>query len=461
MFYEKGMIVLRKFRNIIAVLVCKILIFVSKLLGKKGSSGPGSIAMKISPTILKDLSSQLKGPVIMVCGTNGKTTTNNLIYSLFKSKGKRVVCNNVGANMLPGVACAFIDSASIFANLKADCASIECDEASLRRVVPHVKPDMVVVTNLFRDQLDRYGEIEMTLGLLDEALCQAKDTLLIINGDDPVSARLSLGRKCVFYGVDENCNLPESDSKEGRFCLGCGSELSYNYNHYSQLGDYFCKNCGFKRPELDYAAKNVNLSNGLKFEICGKKQIHLSLNYRGFYNIYNILASLCAYAESGESTYDIEKVFDEYKPQIGRMESFDIMGKQVVLNLAKNPAGFNQAIQTVMSDEKKKDVLIAVNDMPSDGQDVSWLWDVDFEKLKSLNVGKIYLSGTRKNDLAIRLKYVGFENFIVCETDKENLADIISKSEGICYMLVNYTVLFDVQTSLKNLSGQAEEAQGK
>lgn len=455
------MIILRKIRNIIAVIVCKILIFVSKLLGKKGSSGPGSIAMKISPTILKDLSSQLKGPIIMVCGTNGKTTTNNLIYSLFKSKGKRVVCNNVGANMLPGVACAFINSATVFANLKADCASIECDEASLRRVVPHIKPDIVVVTNLFRDQLDRYGEIEMTLGLLNEALEQTKDTLLILNGDDPVSARLSQDRKCVFYGVDEDCRLPESDSKEGRFCLGCGNELSYNYNHYSQLGDYFCENCGFKRPELDYAVKNVNLTDGLKFDVFGKKEISLSLNYRGFYNIYNILASLCAFSESGEEIDSVGKVFDEYKPQIGRMESFDINGKQVVLNLAKNPAGFNQAISTVMSDEKKKDVLIAVNDMPSDGRDVSWLWDVDFEILKSEKVGRIYLSGTRKNDLAIRLQYAGFDNFTVCETDRDGLTDIISKSEDICYMLVNYTVLFDVQTNLENLSGQAEGGQGK
>jgi len=442
-------------------MVCKILIFISKLLGKKGSSGPGSIAMKISPTILRDLSSQLKGPVVMVCGTNGKTTTNNLLYSLFKSKGKRVVCNNVGANMLPGVACAFIDSASVFANLKADCASIECDEASLRRVVPHVKPDIVVITNLFRDQLDRYGEIEQTLGLLDEALCMTKDTLLVINGDDPVSVRLSYGRKCIFYGVGEDCALLQSDSKEGRFCLDCGNELSYNYNHYSQLGDYYCKNCGFKRPELDYVAKNVNLSNGLKFDIDGKEHITLSLNYRGFYNIYNILASICAFAQSGYSTDGIGKVFDEYKPQIGRMESFDVRGKQIILNLAKNPAGFNQAISTVMSDENKKDVLIAVNDMPSDGRDVSWLWDIDFEALKSENVGRIYLSGTRKYDLAVRLEYAGFENFTVCDTDKDSLSDIISKSEKVCYMLVNYTVLFDVQTSLKVLSGQNEEGIGK
>ena len=447
------MIALRKLRNIIAIMACKFLTFASKLMGKKGSSGPGGIAMKISPNLLKDLASQIKGPIIMVCGTNGKTTTNNLIYSLLKSKGKNIVCNNVGANMLPGVACAFINSASVFGKMKADCASIECDEASLRRVVPHVKPTMVVVTNLFRDQLDRYGEIEMTLGYIEEALKMVPDVTVVVNGDDPVSTQLIKGRKYVAFGVDENCNVNVRESKEGRFCLACGHELSYNYYHYSQLGDYFCENCGFKRPHLDYSAVNVNMADGLKFHISGKVETSLSLNYRGFYNIYNILASVCVLCECGESYKGINEVFDMYKPQIGRMETFSIGGKQTILNLAKNPAGFNQAIATVLTDTRNKDILIAVNDAPSDGRDISWLWDVDFEKLLCGNVSKIFVSGTRKYDLALRLKYGGFSDVAVCETDRESLKNIVSLSGDVCYMLVNYTVLFNTQTNLKALEG--------
>lgn len=451
---------MKKLRNITAIFACKFLTFASKLMGKKGSSGPGAIALKIAPGLLKDLSSQVKGPIILVCGTNGKTTTNNLIYSLMKSRGKTVVCNNVGANMLPGVACSFINMSSLFGKLKADCASIECDEASLRRVVPHVKPDVVVVTNLFRDQLDRYGEIEQTLSLLDEALKMVPDTKLIINGDDPVSVQLGRGRQYVTFGINEDCNADVRDSKEGKYCLVCGSELQYNFTHYSQLGDYYCTNCSFKRPQIDYAACNVNLSDGMSFDIIGKMDLSLSLNYRGFYNIYNILASVCVLVECGESVFGINKVFDMYKPQIGRMESFVINGKTVVLNLAKNPAGFNQAIATVSTDAKFKDVLIAVNDMPSDGTDVSWIWDVDFEKLLQCNLNRIYVSGTRKYDLAVRLKYAGFENVVVTESDRESLRKMIGAEGEICYMLVNYTVLFDTQNHLKALS-DSENREGK
>ncbi|MBQ4630720.1 MAG: DUF1727 domain-containing protein [Clostridia bacterium] len=444
---------MKKIKNMIAIMVCKFLTFASKLMGKKGSSGPGGIALKISPTLLKDLSSQIKGDIIMVCGTNGKTTTNNLIYSLLKSKGKTVVCNNVGANMLPGVACAFINMSTVFGRMKADCASIECDEASLRRVVPHVKPTMVVVTNLFRDQLDRYGEIEMTLGYLDEAIAKVPDVKLVLNGDDPVSVQLGKDRKCITFGVDENCNVNVRESKEGRFCLNCSHELSYNYYHYSQLGDYYCPNCGFKRPSIDYGAKNVSMTDGISFDIDGKIKTKLSVNYRGFYNIYNILASVAVLCECNESCDGINSVFDLYKPQIGRMESFIIDGKQTVLNLAKNPAGFNQAIATVMTDVRPKSVLIAVNDAPSDGRDVSWLWDVDFEKLKESNAKNIFVSGTRKHDLAVRLKYGGFENVTVCETSRDDLKTIISSDGDICYMLVNYTVLFETQSNLKALEG--------
>ncbi len=393
----------------------------------------------------------------MVCGTNGKTTTNNLIYSLFNSRGKKVVCNNVGANMLPGVACSFINMSSVFGKLNADCATIECDEASFRRVVPHVKPDIVVVTNLFRDQLDRYGEIEQTLNLLDEALKTIPDTKLIVNGDDPVSVQLGKGRQFVTFGINEDCNADVRDSKEGRYCLVCGNELSYNFTHYSQLGDYYCSNCSFKRPQIDYAACNVNLKDGMNFDIIGKMELSLSLNYRGFYNIYNVLASVCVLVECGESVFGINKAFDEYKPQIGRMESFSVNGKTVVLNLAKNPAGFNQAIATVSTDSKPKDILIAVNDMPSDGTDVSWIWDVDFEKLMECRVNKIYLSGTRKYDLAVRLKYAGFENVCVTDPDREGIKKITEGNGEVCYMLVNYTVLFDTQNHLKYLSGSDKE----
>ena len=174
-----------KLRNALAVIACKTLIKIGMLMGKKGSSAPGSIAMKISPNILKTLSKQIKKEIILVCGTNGKTTTNNLIYSLFSNDGSNVVCNNVGANMLPGVACAFISKATIGGKLNADYAAIECDEASVRHIVKHLTPHKIVITNLFRDQMDRYGEIEGTIKLLNEAIEKVPETTLVLNADDP------------------------------------------------------------------------------------------------------------------------------------------------------------------------------------------------------------------------------------------------------------------------------------
>lgn len=440
---------MKKVRIILAVAVCKILIKAGKLMGKKGSYTPGVIAMKIYPDILRHLGKMVKKDIIFVCGTNGKTTTNNLLCSLLESNGKKVVCNKVGANMLAGVTVAFIEKANLFGNLDADYASIECDEASLRHAVKHLRADKVVVTNLFRDQLDRYGEIEDTIGLLNEALEKCENTILVLNGDDPMSATLGRGRNTVYYGISQNCNKDANSTNEGKFCTVCGQPLKYNYYHYSQLGDWYCDGCGFKRPHIDYSADNIDTADKLAFDINGLTR--LDVNYRGFYNIYNILAAYSAYDLTGLKSRNVNKVLGEYKPQIGRMETFYVNGKQIVLNLAKNPAGFNQAISTVMADNRTKDVLIAVNDAESDGQDVSWIWDVDFEKLNCDVVKSVCVSGVRKHDVAVRLKYADFKNVNTVDITADTIRDIAAGDGQVCYLLVNYTVLFGTQNILKTI----------
>ncbi len=441
---------MNKLKITASIAACKILIAAGKLMGKKGSYTPGVIAMKICPDILRYLSEQITGEIIFVCGTNGKTTTNNLLCSLIESNGKGVVCNKVGANMLAGVTVAFIEKASIFGKLNAEYASIECDEASLRHAVKHVRADKVVVTNLFRDQLDRYGEIESTIGLLNEALEKTENTTLVLNGDDPMSAALGRGRSAVYYGINQNCNEHVKSSGEGRFCTVCGGALKYNFYHYSQLGDWHCPVCGFARPHIDYAADNIDMNGRLAFDINGFTR--LDLNYRGFYNIYNILAAYTAYDLLRLKNKNVNKVLSRYKPQIGRMESFTVGGKQVILNLAKNPAGFNQAIATLASDKRTKDVLIAVNDAPSDGMDISWLWDVDFEKLHSAGAKSVYASGERRHDTALRLKYAGFEKAEITDITADSLRTIASGEGEVCYLLVNYTVLFGTQNILKSIA---------
>ena len=445
-----------KIRHIIAIAACKILIKIGKLMGKGGSSTPGMIALKISPDVLRYTASQLGKNIIAVCGTNGKTTTNNLLSKLIESKGKSVVCNSMGANMLPGVACAFLDKTTIFGKLNAEYAAIECDEASLRHIVKHLTPSKVVITNLFRDQLDRYGAIESTIALINEALVKIPDATLILNGDDPLCVQFGKDRKCVFYGIPEK-HSDAKDENEVKFCPICGYELKYNFRHYSQLGDFYCEKCGFKHPETNFAATNINLKQSMNFDVAYKEStLPLKLNYRGFYNIYNILASFCAFESLSLGIENINEVFNDYKPQNGRMESFTVSGKKIILNLAKNPAGFNQAISTVVDDEDKKDVFIAVNDMAQDGKDISWIWDVNFEALLK-GSETIYASGDRKYDLALRLSYAGFDNVKILENCKEDIQKVISGKENKIYFLVNFTALNKTQAALREIADKEAE----
>ncbi|MDD3765560.1 MAG: MurT ligase domain-containing protein [Eubacteriales bacterium] len=439
-------------KKILAVWITKFLIFAGKLAGKKGSSTPGAVALKICPDILKWLSGQVKGSIVAVCGTNGKTTTNNLLYSILKSQGKKVVCNNVGANMLEGVATTFISNTNFFGKLDADYACIEIDEVSTVKVFDHMVPNFMIITNLFRDQLDRYGEIDITIDFLKRAISKTGDITLILNADDPLVTAFGreTGKKCVYFGVGEDVGASLNETKEGRFCRFCGSELAYQFYHYSQLGNYGCIKCGFSRPAADFEALNVDLSDGLSFTVNNQE---ISVDYRGFYNIYNILAAYSAASLIGASLENVHKVLGEYKPQIGRMETFTIHGKPVILNLSKNPAGFNQTISTIASDSRKKDILVVINDNAQDGRDVSWLWDVDFERLGAVNASSFTASGIRFHDVLVRFKYAQLDNF---SSEADVKAAILKCLEGdgeVLYVLVNYTVLFSTQKILKSLEG--------
>lgn len=447
-------------RKLFAVWAAKSAIALGKLIGKKGSSSPGIVALKIYPDILKDLSLKVKKEIIVVCGTNGKTTTNNMLYSLLTSNGYKVVCNNVGANMLEGIVTAFIHSANLWGGLDVDYACIEADEASTVRIFDHFSPSKVVITNLFRDQLDRYGEIDITINLLDRALKKAPDAALILNGDDPLTTRFGwhTERKCYYYGIDQNLNIGLNETKEGRFCTLCGQQLEYNYYHYSQLGDFRCPSCGFKRPELDFKAFDVHLQGGLQFEVAhGCATTAFNVNYKGFYNIYNILAAFSAATLLEISLQSINDVFNHYKPQIGRMETFHL-GKPVILNLSKNPAGFNQAISTVLQDSRNKNVMVIINDNAQDGRDISWIWDVDFERLKDTTIRTYIASGIRKEDVAMRFKYAEIqENQVTVQGDVHSaIIDLVNRTGEVCYILVNYTALFDTQDILKKLEKSSE-----
>ena len=437
---------MKKIRFLLSIWICKILILIGKLMGTKSSSTPGVYAFKVCPDVLKILSKKVKCGIVAVCGTNGKTTTNNLIDKILTSKGYNVVCNNIGANMLSGVVTAFIEKCDIFGNLNCDYATLEMDEAFSVKIFEHLTPDIMIITNLFRDQLDRYGEVELTAGYLKKALDISQNTTLIINGDDPILVKMGEEYgKFLSFGVAEDvlCN----EECDVHFCPRCNEKLEYNYSHYSKLGDFSCKKCMLKRPEPDFYAKNVDLSDGLNF-ICNE-ELNIKVNYRGFYNIYNILASLLAVKTLGVDLENTNEILSDYKPQVARMEEFNLK-KPVILNLAKNPAGFNQAFSTVLSDRRKKDIIIALNDCESDGMDISWIWDVDFDSLCDETVNSLTLCGLRRDELNLRVKYSSFnKECTVYENLKDAVISNLDKDSDVLYLLVNYTVIFDAEKILK------------
>lgn len=443
-----------KIRRFFAVSAARLLSSVCRAAGKQGVTMAGKLALSLDPSILKDLASQVRKGIFVVCGTNGKTTTNNLLCSALEAEGYSVICNHTGSNMLMGVAAAFVLSASLSGKIDADYACIEIDEASAPKVFPHFRPDYMVLTNLFRDQLDRYGEIDITMKYLQDAIAMAPSVRLVINGDDALSSYLAMesGREYEAFGISERV-FAQTDSKEireGRFCKKCGHLLSYDFYHYSGIGVYHCPACGFSRPRIAYDASGIDLKDGLSFTVEGR---HIHAGYRGFYNIYNILACYSAARSAGITLDHFDSVLENYNPQNGRNELFHIGGASVLLNLAKNPAGFNQNISSVMEDRTKKDLIIVINDNAQDGTDISWLWDVDFDRLVDETVASVTVSGIRCQDMRLRLKYVGIPSELVPDV-KQAIEARLKDGCGNLYVLVNYTALYATHNILKEMEAR-------
>ena len=474
-----------RLRTLMAVAAAKAALKACHLTGRPGSSLPGRAALKIDPHIIAPLAAQVRRGIIVTCGTNGKTTTNNLLCSALEAQGFCVVSNRLGANMMEGVAAALATAANPLGHLNADYACLEIDEASSAHVLHYLQPDYMILTNLFRDQLDRYGEIDLTMKALEKAIRLAPSMTLVINGDDPLTAFLSKksGHRIVSFGVSERVSenaqerVPEKRSsendsqaessendsltgssgevREGRFCENCGAPLQYDFYHFSQLGIYRCPSCGFQRPSINYDAYGVRLSPELSFDIkeSGAAPVRISAPLTGFYNVYNILAVYSVLREMNLPVDTLEKVLHDFKPQFGRGEVFHV-GEQahqkVLLNLAKNPAGFNQNISAMLQDCSPKDLIIVINDNAQDGRDVSWLWDVDFDRLADDTIRSITVSGLRALDMQLRLKYVEIASDMA-PTVEAAIDRYLAAGCDNLYVLVNYTALYEAHKYLEGI----------
>ena len=428
---------------------------IKKLNRGSGVTLPGYVARLIDPNILKELSGQVRKKTIVTMGTNGKTTTNAILCKALEHEGQKVIINRTGANMLNGIISAFVLATDKHGNLDADYACIEVDEIASVGVLPKIEPDCALLTNISRDQLDRFGEVDITYNKLMTAVTSVPKTTLIINCDDILSYSLAQESKNAFvtYGISEQIfdDVSRSEIRESIFCRKCGKKLEYQFFHYGQLGLYHCPNCGWNRPNPEYTAEHVVREDELySFDMDG---IHFDPQIRTPYNIYNTLSAYAALKTMGVGYEHFKEMIEAFDYGNNRESIFNINGARVQLHLAKNPIGFQQKVSHVLRDPNPKDIIIQINDTYQDGEDVSWLWDVDFDLLKEESIRSITVSGIRCQDMRLRLKYVDIPSEL--EPDVESaVKGCAQKGTGNLYVLVNYTALFSTRNILKKLEGE-------
>ena len=439
-----------RIKSIFTIAMAKAIAIACRLIKKQGVTLAGAMVMKLDPRLFDDLASQLKRTIV-VCGTNGKTTTNNLLAMALKANGQKVLVNATGSNMVNGIVSALVLDSTWNGQIKADIATLEVDEASLRHVIDHLNVTDMVLTNLFRDQLDRFGEIDITMDLLLQAVKNHKDIHLIYNSDDVLSTLFAMksGLTTTTFGISTPFHHgDQQDMKEGQFCPFCHTKLQYDFYHYAQLGQFHCPNEDFNHLPIDVDLKSLTSIDPLVFEV-GDTTFHSPL--KGFYNVYNHLAVCAMLHHLGYSYKAFADVLPQFKGAFGRLETFHIHGCDILLNLAKNPAGFNQNIDLIANDGSSKDVLIVINDNEQDGIDVSWLWDVDFDRLNTCAVDHYLTSGKRYMDMALRLKYVDIPSTPFDNIHKAIEYALNELGSTKLYILVNYTALYPTSQYLHEL----------
>lgn len=439
------------FRHNIAKASAKLSAFaISHLTDKNASNFPGSLALKIDACALKDeVDRKVRGKKIVVVGTNGKTSVTNLIALILDKQGFEVVCNRKGANLKSGI------TTTILLDRPGDVGVFESDELWLKESLPELCANYVLLLNLFRDQLDRCGEIERIQSSIVEALSRSPKTTLIYNADDPLCTQVAQAceNQKIAFGVDEPLSLKENTVSDTTMCQNCDGMLEYEFRQYDKLGKYSCPHCGFARPELDHAATNVEMSaQGTKLLIDGET---FESKLTGSYNVYNMLACAVAGREMGASREAIQMAFMTFDPQNGRLQRYEIDGKNVLLNLAKNPTGYNQNLRIIanaIDANKKTAVAFFINDLTADGHDISWIWDVDFEELAGCENVHFFAGGTRKNDLQVRLKYAGIDADLC-----ESIFDALVCGAQDVFAIANYTALPGVKKDLDRAAEAKEE----
>lgn len=427
----------------LTLLITKLIRYILVKMGRGGSL-PGTIALRLCPDILKHIS--YPEIIVMVTGTNGKTSTNNMMYEMLKKKYKKVISNLKGDNLKDGIVTLILSNTKFDLKCHCDAISIEVDELNTPKVLQDVPVSHFVIMNFFRDQLDRAGEMETIISKINNALPLFHGEL-ILNGDDPNVARLGYKREKTYYfgmAKTEESTQTSEEAKEGKFCFHCQTPLKYEFYQYSHIGRYTCPSCDFGSHILDVEGYDVSLEKN-EFKVDG---FTFKSPKDTLYTMYNSLAVILMAKRlqvTNENVYDVLASFTLNK---GRMERIDI-GRECLVNLIKNPAGANETMKYIIRDKEDKDILIAINDNVPDGIDVSWIYDTNFELIFGDDVKNIVCTGLRAYEMALRIKYSSFKGNVYVEENYEDAIKLFKSLENHAYVMAVYTALQPILSILR------------
>jgi UDP-N-acetylmuramyl tripeptide synthase len=424
----------------------------SRRLHGGGTTVPGRVLLRLDPRAIATLAPRLGRGSVVISATNGKTTTAAMLASVFERAGIGLVHNRTGSNMNGGVATAMLDARPGDDEL----GLFEVDEAWLPAVARDLRPHTFLLSNLFRDQLDRYGELAVLAERWSEMVAeQPEGTRLVLNADDPLVADLGRGHpRVVYFGVaDDSLALAElQHAADSKRCGRCDHAYAYAAVYLAHLGRYSCPNCGQRRPEPEVVAERVVLRgmSGSNVRIrTSSGAVELRLPLPGLYNVYNALAATATALALGVPLAQVKAGLEGARAAFGRVETLEVDGRAVSIMLVKNPAGANEVLRTLALEDGALDLWIALNDGIADGRDVSWVWDADFEGVAG-RISRVTCAGTRAEEMALRMKYAGVEAPIVVDRDLGRSLDAaVAAGNGLpLYALPTYTALLELRDLL-------------
>lgn len=415
----------------------------------RGSTYPGKLALQFDQDILDTLAKDYE--IVVVTGTNGKTLTTALTVGILKEAYGEVLTNPSGANMITGIVSTFL-SAKPGKNGKK-IAVLEIDEASLPKVTQYITPSLFVFTNIFRDQMDRYGEIYTTYQMILDGAKNAPKATILANGDSPIFASKEVINPIKYYGFNTESHEPQLAhyNTEGILCPKCEHILQYKQNTYANLGHYVCLNCDFQRPGLDYQLTELaELTNSSSAFVIDEQEY--KINVGGLYNIYNALAAVAVAEFFGVDPQQIKAGFNKSRAVFGRQETFTVGDKSCTLVLIKNPVGASQSLEMIKLADYPFSLSVLLNANYADGIDTSWIWDANFELINDMDITEVNAGGVRHSEIARRLRVSGYKENKITELEKlEDVMAAIQQQEAKhAYILATYTAMLEFRQILAN-----------